>query len=119
MVINQSFKKALKQVDLKRCNSVHFNGSGGGSSDRSTLICHKCVKKGHIQRNFRSKVNSSSEDPSKKSINELLKWFTKKPVVSGTKYPEITTTTCNSNKYKWYSSFNNGNCAWLFFCVDG
>ena len=46
------------------------------------MTCHKCVKKGHIQKDCRSKRNGSSGSPTKKSEKELLEWVTNNPVVS-------------------------------------
>ena len=60
MAIEQPIKTNLKQVDFKIRHSVSGSGSGGGSSFRSDKTCHKCGKKGHIQKYFRSKVNDSS-----------------------------------------------------------
>ena len=48
--IEQSINKALKQVDFKNRHSANGGGSGKGSSVRSDITCHKCGKKGHIQK---------------------------------------------------------------------
>ena len=74
--------KALKQVDFKKRRSGSNSGSGRGSSARSGITCHKCGKKGHIQKNCRSKGNGSSGNLSTKSTNEIPEWITKKTVVS-------------------------------------
>ena len=50
------------------------------------MTCHKCGKKVHINKYCRSKVNESGGKPPKNSANKLPEWFTKKPVVSDTKY---------------------------------
>ena len=71
MAIEKSINKALKQVDFKRQSSGNGSGSGRGSSARSDITCHKCDKKGHIKKYFRSTGNSSSGNTPKKSINEL------------------------------------------------
>ena len=69
MAIEQSINKALKQVDFKICRNGNGSGSGKGSSARSDITCHKCGKRGHIQKYCRSKGNGSSGNPLKKSIN--------------------------------------------------
>ena len=89
--IEKSINKALKQVDFKSCRSGNGSGYGKGSSARSDITCHKCGKKGHIQKDCRSKGNGSSDNLPKKSTNELPKWVTMKPVVSDTK--DMTTST--------------------------
>ena len=71
MTIEQLINKALKQVYFKRRRSGNISGSGRGSSARSDITCHKCGKKGYIQKDCRSKGNGSSGNSSKKSTNEL------------------------------------------------
>ena len=71
MAIEKSISKALKQVDFKSRRSRNDSGSGRGSSARSDKTCHKCGKKGHIQKDCRQKANGSSGNTPKKSINEL------------------------------------------------
>ena len=61
-----------------------------------------------------SKGNGSSGSTPKKSINELLKWVTRKPVDSDTKDMITATMTRNNKKYKWCISCNNGKGAWGF-----
>ena len=119
VAIEQTINKALKQVDFKICLSGNDSGSGRGSSARSDITCHKCGKKGHIQIDFRSKVNGFSLNSPKKSKNELPEWVTKKPVVSDTK--DMTTATMNRNnkKYKWCTSCNNGQGEWGFHWKNG
>ena len=104
----------MKQVDLKSRRSGNVSGSGRGSSSRSDIICHKCGKKGHIQKDCRSKANGYSGNTPKKSTNELPEWFTRKPVVSDTKDLKTATMTRNNKKYKWCISCNNGQGAWVF-----
>ena len=50
VAIEQAINKALNQVDDKIRRSGNGNGSGKGSSARSDITCHKCGKKGHIQK---------------------------------------------------------------------
>ena len=71
VAIEQSIKKALKQVDFKSHSSGNNSGSGRGSSARSDITCHKCGKKGHMQKDCRSTGNGSSGNTPKKSTNEL------------------------------------------------
>ena len=112
--IEQSINKALKHVDFKSRRSGNGSGSGKGSFARSDGKCHKCGKKGHIQKNCKSKVNGSSGNTPKKYINETPEWVTRKPVDSDTK--DLTTDTMirNDKKYKWCTSCNNGKGAWGF-----
>ena len=114
MAIEQSINKALKQVDFKSRRSGNVSGSGKGSSARSDITCHKCGKKGHIQKDGRSKVNGSSGNSSKKSTNELPEWVTNKPVFSYIKDLTTATITRNDKMYKWCTSCNNGQGAWGF-----
>ena len=118
MAIEQSINKALNQVDFKSHRSINNSGSGRGSSARSYIICHKCGKKGHIQKDCRSKVNVSSGNTPKNSTNELPEWVTRKPVVSDTKNLTTATMTCNIKNYNWCISCNNGQGAWRFHCKD-
>ena len=76
MSIEQLINKALKQVDLKYWRIGNGSGSVRGSSARLDITCHTCGKKGHIQKDFRSKGNGSIENPTKKSTNELPEWVT-------------------------------------------
>ena len=78
------------------------------------MTCHKCDKKGRIKKDCKSKGNVSGGNPSKKSTNELPEWVTKKPVVLDTKDIATATITHNNNKYKWFTSYNNGQGAWGF-----
>ena len=71
VVIGRSINKTLKQVNFKSRSSGNGSGSRKGSSARSDITCHKCGKKGHIQKDCRSKGNGSSGNSSKKSTNEL------------------------------------------------
>ena len=71
MVIEQSINKALDQVDFKSHRIVNGSGSGRGSSARLDITCHKCGKKGQIQKYCRSKGNISSGKLPKKSTNEF------------------------------------------------
>ena len=112
MSIGKLIKNDLKQVDFKSRHSGNISGSGIRSSASSDITCHKCGKKGHIQKDCRSKANGSNGNSSKKSINELPEWVTRKPIVSDTKDPTTATTTCNKTKYKWCTSCNNGQGAW-------
>ena len=86
MAIEKPINKALKQVYFRSRCSVNVSGCGRRSSARSDITCHKWGKKGHIQKNCRSKENGSSGKSPKKSTNELPEWVTKKPVVLDTKY---------------------------------
>ena len=90
-----------KQVDFKSLRSVNGSGSERGSSTRSDKTCHKCNKKGHIKKYCRSKIYGSIVNTPKKSINELPKWVTRKPIDSDTKYLITATMTHNNKKYKW------------------
>ena len=100
VAIEQSINKALKHVDFKIRRSGNSSGSGRGSSARSDITCHKCVKKGHIKKDFRSTVNGSGKNTPKKSINELPEWVTRKPVVSDTKDLTTSTMTRNNKNYR-------------------
>ena len=71
VAIEQSTNKALKQVDFRIRRSGNGGGSGKGSTARSDIICHKCGKKGHIQKDCRSKGNGSNSNSSNRSTNEL------------------------------------------------
>ena len=71
VAIEQSINKSLKQVDFKSRRSGNGSGSGKGSSANSDGKCHKCGKKGHIQKDCRSKGNGSNGNTPKNSINEL------------------------------------------------
>ena len=108
VVIEQLINKYLKQVDFKSQSSGNDSGSGIGSSARSDKTCHKCGKKGHIQKDFRSKGNGSNGKTPKKSINELPEWVTRKSVDSDTKDLTTATMTRKDKKYKWCISCNNG-----------
>ena len=98
MIIEQSVKKDVNQVDFKIHRSGNGSGSGGGSSVKSNVTCHKCGKKGHIHKYCRSKVTASSDNPHNKSANELAYLVTKKPVVLDTKYLTTANTTCNNKR---------------------
>ena len=98
MAIEQSINKALNQVDFKSRRSAYGSGSGKGSFTRSDGKCHKCGKKGHIQKDCRSKGNGSSGKSPKKSTNDLSEWVTYRPVVSYTK--DLITATMNRNEKK-------------------
>ena len=50
VAIWHSINKALKQVDFNILRSGNGGGSGKRSSARSDITCHKCNKKGHIQK---------------------------------------------------------------------
>ena len=119
MAIEQSINKALKQVDFKSRSSENGCGSGKGSFAKSDGKCHKCGKKGHIQKDCKSKGNGSSSNTPKKSMNDLPEWVTKKPVDSDTKYLTTAIMTHNDKKYKWCTSCNNGQGAWGFHWKDG
>ena len=119
MVIEQLINKALKQVDLKIQRSGNGSGSGRGSYARPYITCHMCGKKGHIQKDCRSKGNGYGWNSPKKSTNELPEWVNRKPVVSDNKYLTTSTITRNNNKYKWCISCNNGQGAWGFHWKDG
>ena len=118
VAIEQSINKTLKQVYFKIRRSVNGSGSGRGSSSRPDITCHKCVKRGYIHKDCRPKGNVSSGNSPKNSTNELPEWVTMKPVVSDTKF--LTTATMNrkNNKYKWCTSFNNGQGEWGFHWKD-
>ena len=117
--IEQSINKALKQVDFRSRRSGNCSGYGKGSSTRSDITCHKCGKKGHIQKDCKSKVNGSSGNTPKKSMNELPEWVTRKPVDSDNQ--DLTTATMNRNekKYKCCTSCNEGKGEWEFHWKDG
>ena len=53
VAIEHSINKALKQVYFKSRRSGNVSGSGKGSFARSDGKCHKCGKKGHIQKDCR------------------------------------------------------------------
>ena len=71
MAIEQSITKALKLVYFKSRRSGNGNGTENGSFVRSDGKCHKCGKKGHIQKDCKSKGNGSSGNSLKKPTNEL------------------------------------------------
>ena len=100
MAIKQSIKKALKQVDFKSRRSGNGSVSEKGSFAKSDGKCQKCGKKGHIQKDRKSKGNGSSGSTPKKSINELPEWETRKPVDSDTRDLTTATMTHNDKKYK-------------------
>ena len=70
VAIEQSITKALKKVGFKSRRSGNGSGSEKGSFARSDGKCHKCGKKGHIQKYRMSKGNGSSGNTPKKSMNE-------------------------------------------------
>ena len=86
MAIDQLEKKYLKQVEFKSHHSVNCSGSGGGSSARSNVTCHKCVKNCHIYKDIKSMGTGSSGNPTKKSTKYLPEWVTENHVISDTKY---------------------------------
>ena len=100
MTIEHSINNDLKQVDFKRRCSGNVSGSGKGSSDRSDITCHKCGKRGHIQKDCRLKGIGSSGNPPKKYTNELPEWVTNKNDISDTKDLTTDTVTCNNKNYK-------------------
>ena len=69
MAIDQSVNKALKKSDFKIHHSGNGSGSGGGSYVKLNVTCHKCDKKGHINKYCGSKGTGSSSNPPKKSTN--------------------------------------------------
>ena len=91
----------MKQVDFKSDQSGNGSGSGRGSYARSDMTCQNWGKKGHIQKDCRSKENGFGRNPPQNSTNELPEWVNKKPVVSDTKDLIRYTMAFNSNKYKW------------------
>ena len=119
MAIKHSINKALIQVDFKSRHSGNGSDSGRRSSTRWDITCHKCGKKVHIKKHCRSTENGSSGNTPKTSINELIEWVTRKSVVSDTKDLTTVTMTRNNNKYKWYTSCNNGQGAWWFHWKNG
>ena len=119
VAIDQSINKDLEQVDFKICHGENGSGSGRGSYARSDITCHKCGKKGHIQKDCKSKGNGSGENSPKNSTNELPYWVNKKPVVSDTKYLTTANMTHNNKKYKWCTSCNNVQGARGFHWKDG
>ena len=56
MAIEWLTNKDFKQVDIKIRHSVNASGSGGGSSVKSNVTCHKCGK-GPYQEKLQVKVN--------------------------------------------------------------
>ena len=119
MAIEQSINKALKQVDFKSRRSGNGSGFEKRSFTRSYGKCHKCGKKGHIQKDCRSKLNGSSGSTLNKSINELPEWVTRNPVDSDTKDLTTSTMICNNKKYKWCIYCNHCQSAWIFHWKDG
>ena len=85
------------QVDLKSRHSGNDSGSERGSFARLDGKCHNCGKKGLIKKDCRLKGHGSSVNTPKKSINELPKWVTIKPVNLYTK-DLITATMTHNNK---------------------
>ena len=71
VAIGQLVNKALKQVDFKIPRSVNVSGSGGGTSVKSNLTCHKCDKKVYIHKYCRSKGTGYSGNPPKMSTHYL------------------------------------------------
>ena len=104
MAIDKSVNKSLKKFDFKIRCSVHGSGSGRGSYVKSNVTCHKCGKKDHANKYFRSKGNGSIGNPPKNSENDLPEWVNKKPIVPDTKDIATSTITCNNKKYKLFSS---------------
>ena len=92
----------------------HGSSVNRESSARSDIICHKCGNKGHIHKDCRSNGNGSNGSTPKKSINELPKWVTRKPVDSDTEDLITATMTLNNKKYKWCMYCNNGQGTWGF-----
>ena len=119
VAIDQYINKALRQVDSKILLSGNSSSSGGELSIRSDMTCHRCGKKGHIQKYCRSKVNGSGGNQPKKSPNDILEWVHKKHVVSDTNFLTTDTTNRKNSKYKWCTSCNNGQGAWGFHWNDG
>ena len=60
VAIDQLINMYLKKVDFKSRHSGNGDGSGGGSSVKSDMTCHKCGKKGYMKKDCRSKVTVSS-----------------------------------------------------------
>ena len=119
MDIEQLVKKAFKKVYFKILRSGNVSGSGGESSFKLNVTCNKCGKRGNIQKYCRSNGTISSGKPPKNFANEIPQWVTKKPVFSDIKDLATDTMTRNNNKYKWCTSYNNGNVIWGFHWKDG
>ena len=92
----------VKKGHIKKDCRLKGHGSSVniGSSARLDKTCHKCGKKGHIKKDCRLKIHGSSGNTPKKSINELPKWVTRKPVGSNTEDLITATMTHNNNKYR-------------------
>ena len=104
----------MEKVYCKFRHKGKDNKSGVGSSTKSHVTCHNCVKRGHLKGNCKSNRNGSNSELSKTSTRKLPKWVTKNPVISDKQ--NMTTATMNHNKhhYKCCTSCNNGNGAWRY-----
>ena len=83
------------------------------------MTCHKCSKKVHINKDFRSKGNGSGGNPPQKSANDIPEWVTNNPVVLDNKDFATSTITRNYKQYNWCTSCNNVQGAWGFHWKDG
>ena len=87
-----------KKFDFKSRRSGNGSGSEKGSFTRSNGKCHKCGKKGHLERNSKSSRNGSNGELSKISTRKLPKWVTKKPKISDVE--NMTTATVEGIRTK-------------------
>ena len=102
----------MEKVYCKICHKGKDNKSGVGSSTKSYVNFHNCVKRIHLKRNYKSNRNGSHGGLSKTSTRKLPKWVTKKPVISDVQNLTTATMNCNKHHYKWCTSCNDDNVTW-------
>ena len=112
VAIEYPVNKKAEKVNFKRYHNGNGNKYGVGSSTNSVATCHKCGKNCHMKMNFKSNINGYNGGLSKTSTRKLLKWVTKKPMISDVENLTTATMKRNKNHYKWCTSCNSGNGAW-------
>ena len=81
VTIESLLNNTVEKVYCKICHKGKDNKSGVGSSTKSVVTCHKCVKKGHLKSNYKFNKNGYNGELSNKSTRKLPKWVTKKSVI--------------------------------------
>ena len=98
--IESPVNKTVEKFYCKIRHKGKENKYGVGSSINSALTCHKCGKKGHLERNSKSNRNGFNGELSKTSTRKLPKWVTKNPMISDVQNLTTATMKCNKSHYK-------------------
>jgi hypothetical protein len=117
-VIQKAMLATLKQQGFAAgpTTKTPSEGAASGPRDMSTVVCHKCKKKGHYSRQCPDKKPGPTTGTQSDKTPPNIEWKYKLPAGASA---ATATTIVLKRTYKWCSKCNDGKGMFMYHHADG